>query len=179
MSYAQAQCLTDWGDWRENMSLKHRGKGNFYSQWINRGKHLVDLNKEKQAHVSFFNFLFFRWMSVPRAVCCSCDVKADVIPVQDFQVSKHLKLFSRCEAAPDFILTLWNNGATCRSLRCNFSPIHRFVVTAAELYKGWLCSTSFALRSSNFDSICGLLPELLYMVSVLHVAVVSQNLNMI
>ena len=39
------------------LERKHRGKGNFCSQGINRGKHLVDLNKEKQAHVSCFNFL--------------------------------------------------------------------------------------------------------------------------
>ena len=81
-------------------------------------------------------------------------------------------------AAPHFISTLRNNGATCRSLRCNLSPFHRFVVTVGELYEGWLCSTNSALRSSNFYSIRGLLPELLYMVSVLHVAVVSLNLDM-
>ena len=47
------------------LGRKHRGKGNFCSQGINRGKHLVDLNKEKQAHVSFFNFLFFRATKQP------------------------------------------------------------------------------------------------------------------
>ena len=77
----------------------------------------------------------------------------------------------KSSAAPHFIWTLRNNDATCRSLRCNLSFFHRFVVTVAELYEGWLCSTNSALRSSNFYSIRGLLPELLYMVSVLHVAV--------
>ena len=34
-------------------------------QGINRGKHLVNLNKKKQAHVSIFNFLFLHATKQP------------------------------------------------------------------------------------------------------------------